>query len=480
MPNSQPFALVTVYIPCRNYGRFLSQAVESLFAQLYTNWEVIVVDEGSDDDTLAIADTFVARDPQRVSVIRNDRPEGLQKVANRILGIANGKYIMRLDADDWLDEGALLLMVAKLEANPDLGLVYGNYFYTDETGRVIGTERRHQLGSEDTAGHVPPHGACTLVRTRSLKAVGGYSEDVSAQDGWELWYKLQNRTGAASLEVPVFYYRQHDKSLSQDNSRLLAARARIFDKVAKSLKGGFQPETAAVIAVREDYPGLGGVPFREFEGWTLLARAILSATGSEHITSVIVSSQSERVLAYCEELERLGHVPRHQRLQRTDKSAEPSICVPMREIMIEAGYYHQDLNGTLPDIVSFLSLHALRRRSEHIDKALNVLRITESDSVVSVQEERDPVFSHGKDGLNLLNPGRFHDLAYERERLYRYNGAIIAAWWDVLNEQNLLGEKVAYIEMSAEDSLQFRQVSAMDSQASSAPAEEAPGGTVNR
>jgi glycosyltransferase involved in cell wall biosynthesis len=465
MPDSRKNPLVTVYVPCHNYGRFLTQAMESLFTQLYTNWEAIIIDEASIDDTPAIASVFTARDSERITLVRNEVPMGLQKVANYVLGIAQGKYIVRLDADDWFDEGALLLMVAKLESNPDLGLVYGNYFFTDEVGEVIGTERRHRLGSEDVVGHLAPHGACTLVRTRSLKAVGGYSEDINAQDGWELWYKLQNRVGAASLDIPVFYYRQHGKSLSRDSTRLLAARAKVFNKVAQALEGGFQPVTVAVIAVKEDYPGFKGVPYRNFEGCSLLEWAILAATKANNVTRVIVSSQSDRVLEFCEKLERAGKVPSHDRLRRPDLIDSTEESVPMREIMVQAGLYYQELYGSLPDIVTFLSVHAVRRRSEHIEKALNMLRITESDSVVSVQEERDPIFAHGKRGLELLNPGRFRDLAYDRERLYRFNGAVIAVWWEVLNEIDMLGEKIAYVEMSSKDSLQISNASMLDGDA---------------
>ena len=145
--------------------------------------------------------------------------------------------MIRLDADDWLDENALLVLVTKLESSPNIGLAYGNYFYTDSAGNVLGMERRHKLGVEDTVGHLPPHGACTMFRTRSLKAVGGYSEDINAQDGWELWYKLYDRIGAVSLDIPIFYYRQHGDSLSRDSSRLLDARSRIFERLSQSLRG---------------------------------------------------------------------------------------------------------------------------------------------------------------------------------------------------------------------------------------------------
>lgn len=450
--------LVTVYVPCRNYGKYLAQCVESVLAQLYTEWELIIVDEASTDDTAVIAEAMRRRQPDRITILHNSVAIGLQKLANRVLGIAKGKYLMRLDADDWLDESALLLMVTKLEVTPRAGLVYGNHFYTDPDGRVLGMERRHRLGEEDMAGHLPPHGACTLFSTRALKAVGGYSEDVDAQDGWELWFKLINRVGAVNLEVPVFYYRQHGTSLSRDYKRLLTARSRIFERISNSLEGSYKPTCAAVIPVRESYPGFEGVPYRELDGRSLLERAILAASGSSRVTQVIVSSKSRNVLDYAERLEMEDRVPKHARLLRVKVDDIPG-SVPIRDIMLHAGEYYREVAGTFPDVVTFLSIHAFRRGSKHIDKALNVLRITESDSVVSVQEEREPLFCHGPDGLRVLNPGRFQDISYDRERLFRFNGAIIATWWEVLQSGALLGDKVGYIEMSLEDSGQIKTAS---------------------
>ncbi|MGE3149654.1 MAG: glycosyltransferase family 2 protein, partial [Pseudorhodoplanes sp.] len=298
--------IVTVYIPCRNYGRYLEQSVRSVLGQLYKHWELFIVDEASDDDTAVVAERCRALDPERIKIIKNRSPIGLQRLANHVLGRANGKYFMRLDADDWLDESALLLMVAKLQSDPQLGLVYGNYFYTDASGNVLGMERRPQFGVEDTSGHVPPHGACTMVSTRALKAVGGYSEDVDAQDGWELWFKLLNRVDAASLEAPLFFYRQHELSLSRSASRLLIARSKIFSKIRQALEGSYVPTCLAVIGARESYPGFEGVPYRLYEGISLLQRAIVSAAAARGVTDVYVSSEDRAVLDYAEDLQLRG------------------------------------------------------------------------------------------------------------------------------------------------------------------------------
>lgn len=452
--------LVTIYIPCRNYGRFLKQSVESVLNQLYENWELILIDEASEDDTSKISKNFLKKYPEKIKFIKNGKPIGLQKLANHVLKIANGKYMMRLDADDWMEEGALLIMVKKLEASKKAGLIYGNYYYANSEGRIIGIEMREALNNEGSRNQLPPHGACTLFRTRALKSVGGYSEEVNAQDGWDLWYKLADRIGATSVRSPIFYYRQHDNSMSKDNEKLIAARSKIFEQAAEKLEGDYKPSTVAVIPVKESYPDFEGVPFQEVNGKSLLEIAILSASTSKKIDSIIISSESKKVLNFSEKLEINGKVPKHYRLLRKEKKiSKGSQTVPIRDFMFLASEFYKDNEGSYPDIVIYLSLHAINRRADHIDKALNVLRINESDSVVSVQEEREPMFGYSKEGLNLINPGRFKDLSYQDEQLYKFNGCLIATWWEVLQTHGLFGEKISSIEMSYEDSFQVKSKS---------------------
>ena len=96
---------------------------------------------------------------------------------------------------------------------------------------------------------------------QTLKNVGGYSEDVNTQDGWDLWYKLAERMSAINIQTPVFYYRQHGKSMSRDNDRLLQARSKIFEQISSKLKEITNPQLLAVIPVKESFP--------DFEGGTI-------------------------------------------------------------------------------------------------------------------------------------------------------------------------------------------------------------------
>ena len=259
-----------------------------------------------------IAKGLCEREPKKTTFIDNKKPLGLQKLANLVLSQANGKYMMRLDADDWLDENALLLLVTKLESSDDLGLVFGNYYYTNQEGSVIGVETSFEENVGASLSKIPPHGACTLFRTRALKTVGGYSEDVNAQDGWDLWYKLSNRIGATSIRTPVFYYRQHSESLSKDNERLLNARSKIFENVGKKLEGDYTPTVLAVIPVKESYPDFEGVPYIKINGVSLLEHSIKNASKSKKVTQITVMSESQKVLDFSKSLIAEGKVCKHR------------------------------------------------------------------------------------------------------------------------------------------------------------------------
>jgi CMP-N-acetylneuraminic acid synthetase len=448
---------VTVYIPSHDYGEYLEQAIASVRQQLYSDWELIIVDVASSDMTARVAEAACREDPDRIRVVRFDQVCGVQRIANHVLGIARGRFIVRLDADDWFDECALLLMAAKLDSDPSLGIVYGNYFYTDREGRVLGMERRRKLGVEGRSTHLPPHGACTMVRTRLLKSVGGYSEAVDAQDGWELWYKLSSRTGAANLEAPLFYYRQHERSLSGSANRLLAARAKILASARARLEDSYVPSCLAVIPVRESYPGFEGVPYQDIAGKTLLQLALQAAAEAHGVTDILVSADSDRVLDHARDIAAQG-LARTPLLARRPLELTGS-HIRLREILLHACESFRSGRGSDPDIVVFLSLHAPLRKSLHVDKALDVLRINGCDSVVSVCEEREPVFRHGDEGLEVLNPGRFDQLTFERERLYRFNGAVLAVWSEILVSGDLFGRNVGHIEMTEEDGFQVKRPS---------------------
>src|SRR5215218_6482487 len=109
--------LVSVVIPCYNQAHFLDEAIESVLSQSYTNFEVIVVDDGSEDETARVASGYALEDP-RVCLIRQQ---------NRGLAEARGEYVVFLDSDDRLLGDALAVGVRELESHPRCAFVSGHY-----------------------------------------------------------------------------------------------------------------------------------------------------------------------------------------------------------------------------------------------------------------------------------------------------------------------------------------------------------------
>lgn len=443
---------VSVYVPCHNYGRYLSQAVESVLQQVYINWELFLIDEGSDDDTREIIEHYEARFPEKIFGIYHDEALGLQKTANEVLGCCGGDYLIRLDADDWLDENALLLLASRLSFDQSLKLVFGDYYLVDEAGKIISIESTEKSGSINLS-YMPAHGACTMFRVRDVKAVGGYDESVDAQDGWDLWFKLVESAQAVRIRVPVFYYRQHGASLSRDNSRLLDARRKLIRSTGQ-YAGDYAPSVLAVVGAKESYGNALDVPFQKLGNKCLLRHVIESLGQSTCISAIAVSSSSTRVIDSVKNLADQNLIAKPLISDHRDQPDSEGF-VPIDEILMGAVARYYDRSGSNPDIVLFCSLHSVNRTGSHVDDAVNVLRLTRQDSIVSVVEERDLIFKHVDDGLSVLNPGRIQGIRKERERLFRYNGAIMAVWFDVLQTGSLLGEKIGFFEMTRQESAIF-------------------------
>ncbi|HVS64179.1 MAG TPA: glycosyltransferase family 2 protein, partial [Thermoanaerobaculia bacterium] len=289
--------LVTVYVPCHAYGHFLQQAIDSVLGQLLTSWELILIDDASSDDTAKICAACRDLHPERVRVIRNESAAGLAHNANVATSMARGKYLMRLDADDWLDEAALLVLSRYLDDHPQVALVYPNYFYVDAKGRFLGVEHRKRIGPEAGLLDLPAHGACTMVRKRVMRAIGGYDEQHKAQDGYDLWLKVLHRYPVANVETPLFYYRQHSSSLSRDSERLLDARQRIKRSFLEQRKGAVRLQTVAVVPAKNTYTHMTDVVLAPLAGRPLIDWTLDAALGCEQVDEIVVSTDDERVAA---------------------------------------------------------------------------------------------------------------------------------------------------------------------------------------
>ena len=156
---------VTVYTVSHNYGKYLAEAVESVLRQSVGNWELLLIDNNSTDNTWEVMELY-AGDP-RIRTFRLESgsgSNGISTIANFALKQARGEYIIRLDADDVFDENILLVLANHLDTHPDEALVFPDYYLIDTFGNIFAQERRQSLYRRNYLFDLPPNGACTMIR----------------------------------------------------------------------------------------------------------------------------------------------------------------------------------------------------------------------------------------------------------------------------------------------------------------------------
>jgi len=205
---------VSVVIPCYNYGRYLSEAVESVFRSTYPNIEVIIVNDGSTDfETLEVLNQMEKRS---ITVIHQPN-RGLPAARNAGFDASRGKYVLPLDADDLIAESFLEIGVWLLERNPQISFIY-SYVQLFGTENYIWYTPRYNFYELLQHNIIP---ATALVRKSSWAEVGGYDEEMTGgYEDWEFWIRL-GRHGHTGFRVKdtLFFYRRHGPSMLAESNK---------------------------------------------------------------------------------------------------------------------------------------------------------------------------------------------------------------------------------------------------------------------
>lgn len=213
---------VSIVIPAFNASATLAHALASLRRQTLSNWQAIVVDDGSQDDTAAIADRWARRDP-RITCLRQEN-RGVAAARNLGLAHATQDWILFLDADDWLTPGALARLTQAAQASPHAGVTVGR------TLRATSEGRRWPFARCDLSdpfallcceGPIPIHSA--LVRRQLVADAGGFDVTLRTSEDWDLWQRLA-RSGVAfaQTDAVVAIYRSVPGSLSKQVTQVTA------------------------------------------------------------------------------------------------------------------------------------------------------------------------------------------------------------------------------------------------------------------
>lgn len=197
---------LTIGLPVYNAAAWLEDALRSVFAQSFGDWELLVVDDGSADASVALAQSL--RDP-RVRVLADGVHRGLAARLNQIAARARAPYVARMDADDMMHPQRLQLQMEFLRAHPELDGVGCGLAVLDRRGRPCGL-RLLPAGHADICRH-PLSGigivhASFLARTEWLRR-HPYEERLRACEDWGLWFSSYAESRFANLDQPLYFYR---------------------------------------------------------------------------------------------------------------------------------------------------------------------------------------------------------------------------------------------------------------------------------
>jgi glycosyltransferase involved in cell wall biosynthesis len=172
---------VSVIVTAHNYAEYIEEALDSVLDQTFDDFELVVVDDGSTDETPEILREYSYEYPDTVRIVTLEGI-GLAGACNRGIEAAEGEYIIRLDADDYFDENILTIESSYLDANLGVDLVYPDYYTVDKQGEIIDHVRLPKVGEEVKLLDRSPLAAGAMYRNEAWKAIGGYNESLRYQE----------------------------------------------------------------------------------------------------------------------------------------------------------------------------------------------------------------------------------------------------------------------------------------------------------
>lgn len=205
---------VSVVICCYNQGRYLAEAIESVLLQTYKDWECIIINDGSEDNTEDIAIMYKNKDSRIRYIYQNN--QGVCKARNIAINKANGEYILCLDADDKISNAYLELAVKELDIDSGIAVVACDYQYF---GRDFRVKKLEPYSIQKLMGH-NLFVNCSMFRKSDFIRVNGFNENMATGlEDWDFWLSILENGGKVKyLNGIHFFYRIKSMKYSRNYS----------------------------------------------------------------------------------------------------------------------------------------------------------------------------------------------------------------------------------------------------------------------
>lgn len=205
---------VSIVLPTFNQAHYLPAALDSIIAQTYSDYELIVVNDGSTDNTAAVLSDYRLR---HILIIEQEN-QGLPRALNAGFALARGEYLTWTSSDNIMLPNMLSVLAQALDEDPTVGLVYADFYLVDDNGC--------DLGRFDTVEY-DPHWllytnlvhCCFLYRRECMDRVGGYDPDFIYGEDWEYWIRISQVYPMKRVPQALYRYRLHNASMTSELKR---------------------------------------------------------------------------------------------------------------------------------------------------------------------------------------------------------------------------------------------------------------------
>lgn len=234
MQSSQP--LVSVVIPCYNHEKFVQDSIQSVIDQDYENIELIIIDDGSKDSSVAKIKEMIELCKRRFTrfEFRSRANIGLSATLNEALEWCEGEYFSAIASDDIILPEKTKLQVQYLEKNKNSIAVFGAIQLIDKSNvninikKLISKEKIYDFESILMHGHNLP-APTQMIRKKYVEKVGGYNSNIFIED-WYMWLKLSKMGDIAFLPIIFAKYRSHDNNVSKNIKRINQGRIQVLNE----------------------------------------------------------------------------------------------------------------------------------------------------------------------------------------------------------------------------------------------------------
>ena len=224
--------VVSIIIPCYNAASFIADAINSVLGQTYNSFEIILINDGSTDNTMEVLNKF-SHDNRLIYYCQTN--EGLSAARNKGVELAKGEYIALLDADDiWLPQ-KLAQQMMLFSSDPAVDMVFTDFATFDSTG-VVASSKLPDKGvelvtySELFARNNFIYPSTVMIRKSIFSECGGFDTALRSIEDYDMWLRIARRHKIACIPAPLVSIRQHDSNMSTNVARMLEYELVVLEK----------------------------------------------------------------------------------------------------------------------------------------------------------------------------------------------------------------------------------------------------------